>query len=318
MCVRNDVLAVGVNCVNRTRRERSGVSARIRAGGTSFDSTSGEISISRSALETRDAVLFALVCSGTGIGSQLDVLVIIERDYIAISLIKGDRFGIAANRRIPIDRNRLLSDFLKRIKRNILTIDRLGDSNLCFAVIPNVFNRVASNVPLINKIYSLGFMRHNLHRFRICFDVGIAWNLLFEAREIEFLVCCPRGSRRCTNPGNLFAIRVNIVEFKRTKRAKVDVTIKVPSPLVASRLGIIRSAGSRLQTSRLARMLPIDVSKVNAINIVQINVVRIPQSCDGLFVIFTRSVVGLATALRIADALNPDATNGIPTIRVHH
>ena len=102
--LRNDILSCRVNRANRTFRKRCRICSDIRSLRANVDRA--EISIYRRTGKAGNALLRSIISLRLAVRRQLDVLIIVEIDYVIgrVSL-NIDLLGISRYRRVAIDRN---------------------------------------------------------------------------------------------------------------------------------------------------------------------------------------------------------------------
>ena len=99
---RNDILSCRVNRSNRTFRKRCRICSDIRSLRANCDRA--EISVFRRTGKAGNALLLSIIRHSLAVRFQLDVLIIVEIDYVR-SLGDRDRLGDIRYRRIAIDLN---------------------------------------------------------------------------------------------------------------------------------------------------------------------------------------------------------------------
>ena len=102
--LRNDILFCSVYRVNRTFRKRCRICSDIRSRRANFDRA--EIRAFRRSGKAGNAMLVSIISLLVAVRRQLDVLIIVEIDYVIgrVSL-NIDRPGIIRYRRVALDRN---------------------------------------------------------------------------------------------------------------------------------------------------------------------------------------------------------------------
>ena len=102
--LRNDILFCRVNRANRTFRKRCRICSDIRSRRANFDRA--EIRAFRRSGKAGNAMLVSIISLLVAVRRQLDVLIIVEIDYVIgrVSL-NIDRPGIIRYRRVALDRN---------------------------------------------------------------------------------------------------------------------------------------------------------------------------------------------------------------------
>ena len=102
--LRNDILSCRVNRVNRTIRKRCRICSDIRSRRANGDRA--EISAVRRSGKAGNAMLVSIISRRVAVRRQLDVLIIVEIDYVFVRVsLNRDLLGISRYRRVAIDRN---------------------------------------------------------------------------------------------------------------------------------------------------------------------------------------------------------------------
>ena len=102
--LRNDILSCSVNRVNRTIRKRCRICSDIRSRRANGDRA--EISAVRRSGKAGNAMLVSIISRRVAVRRQLDVLIIVEIDYVFVRVsLNRDLLGISRYRRVAIDRN---------------------------------------------------------------------------------------------------------------------------------------------------------------------------------------------------------------------
>ena len=132
----HDILFRGVHRADRSLLELRGISADIRPLRT--DGDGAEVRAVGHGGEAGDAVLLAVIDSGTAVRGQGDVLIIIEVDHV---LTRADRQALAVRRDggIAVNRGRLLRDD----RAEGLAVHGLGGPDLVGRAVPVVVDGVA-------------------------------------------------------------------------------------------------------------------------------------------------------------------------------
>ena len=132
----HDILFRGVHRADRSLLELRGISADIRPLRT--DGDGAEVRAVGRAGEAGDAVLLAVIDSGTAVRGQGDVLIIIEVDHV---LTRADRQALAVRRDggIAVNRGRLLRDD----RAEGLAAHGLGGRHLVGRAVPVVVDGIA-------------------------------------------------------------------------------------------------------------------------------------------------------------------------------
>ena len=101
---RNDILSCSVNRALGSVREDSVICSDIRSRRANGDIS--EISIHRRTGKTGNAMLVSIISRRVAVRRQLDVLIIVEIDYVFVRVsLNRDLLGISRYRRVAIDRN---------------------------------------------------------------------------------------------------------------------------------------------------------------------------------------------------------------------
>ena len=102
--LRNDILSCRVNRVNRTIRKRCRICSDIPSLRANFDLA--EISVFRRTGKAGNFLLLSIISRRVAVRRQLDVLIIVEIDYVFVRVsLNRDLLGISRYRRVAIDRN---------------------------------------------------------------------------------------------------------------------------------------------------------------------------------------------------------------------
>ena len=102
--LRNDILSCSVNRSNRTFRKRCRICSDIRSLRANFDLA--EISVFRRTGKAGNFLLLSIISRRVAVRRQLDVLIIVEIDYVFVRVsLNRDLLGISRYRRVAIDRN---------------------------------------------------------------------------------------------------------------------------------------------------------------------------------------------------------------------
>ena len=102
--LRNDILSCRVNRTLSSGREVSVIGSSIRSRRTNCDIA--EISAFRRSGKAGNAMLVSIISRRVAVRRQLDVLIIVEIDYVFVRVsLNRDLLGISRYRRVAIDRN---------------------------------------------------------------------------------------------------------------------------------------------------------------------------------------------------------------------
>ena len=161
--LRNDILFCRVNRANRTFRKLCRIRSSIRSRRANCDRA--EISIYRRTGKAGNAMLASIISLRVAVRRQLDVLIIVEIDYV-LGRIRANRnrlgFTRPRHRRIAIRLGRLYVDCISQ--RIFIKAWRRGNKLFVRTIAPIVVHRVAQVVPLtINNRHSRIFGQRSFH-----------------------------------------------------------------------------------------------------------------------------------------------------------
>ena len=231
---RNDILSCRVNRVNRTIRKRCRICSDIRSRRANGDRA--EISAFRRTGKAGNALLRSIISLRLAVRRQLDVLIIVEIDYVIgrVSL-NLDRLRLIRYRRVALDRN---WGFRHGFAERRSSFFRLCNFSLCSVQI--IVYRVSGGVLfIVERQLALVFFEIDGLLFRVT---------IYKIERIEIFL---QGIRRCDLFGGLphkaclfirmnqfFSIIIDI--FDRINGRKLfNINRSVHVPCIRSRLHII-------------------------------------------------------------------------------
>ena len=230
--LRNDILFRRVNRSNRTFRKRCRIFADIRSRRANGDIA--EIRAFRRTGKAGNALLLSIIRHSLAVRFQLDVLIIVEIDYVR-SLGDRDRLGGIRYRRIAIDLN---GGFRHgTAERRSSFFRRCNFSRCSFQII--VYRVIGGVLFIVERQLALVFCEIDGLLFRVT---------IYKIERIEIFL---PGIRRCNNFGILphkaclfirmnqfFSIIIDIFD-RINGRKLLNINRSVHVPCIRSRLHII-------------------------------------------------------------------------------
>ena len=169
---------------------------------------------------------------------------------------------------------------------------------------------------LIPELHYFRIVFHDDDRGRIRLSEGIPLDRNLIAREVE-LFARHLGSYKLVANNRRFGFLIYILKADGTKTnfIKVDVTVQMPRIVVRS--VIVDSTRSRFQSSWLIFHRPFDVFQVDVVDAMQFDIVWIAKGRNYLVIIVTGSHVTRRVRSWRGYAINPNTSDGIPTVVIN-